>query len=322
MATDTVLTYDSATNREELSDLISNISPMETPFQSRVSRRGTAVSIKPEWSLDTIATPDNTNRKIEGDDAVVEAQTLPRRLSNFTQISDKIYAVSGTQEITSKAGRNSEIAYLMGKNAKALKRDLEAMLTEPALKLGGTETTARSTGGLRAWIHSNTDLSTGAVAGVNALFTNDDLAVNDSQLVDGTQRAFLESMLKNVIRQAWTAGGYPTIIMCGPFNKVAISAFTGGSTRFDKSEDMTLYTNVDVYVSDFGRHIVVPNRFQRERDCFVLDPNLWEIAYLRGYRNYPLAKIGDSDRFQMITEYALKSPNEAGSGLIADLTDS
>lgn len=316
--TGTTVTYDSVTNREELSDIIYNIDPMDTPFQSRMARRGSCDSVNPEWSIDSLEDPDGTNRQIEGDDATFADAVLPFRIKTFTQISDKTYIVSGTQEVVDKAGRRSEIAYLMGKNAKALKRDIETMLTGNFGKTS-VDASARSTGSLRAWIHTNVDQT-----GSNAAFTDEDLDTGtgptDNNATDGTQRAFLESQLKSVIRQAWTNGGEPTTIMVGPFNKVSISAFTGGSTRFDKSEDPTLYTSVDVYVSDFGRHVVVPNRFSRDRDAFVLDPKLWDICYLRGYRNYPLAKSGDNEKFQMITEYGLRSLNEAGSGVVADLT--
>ncbi len=137
---------------------------------------------------------------------------------------------------------------------------------------------------------------------------------------DGTQRALTESMLKSVLRQAWSSGGDPDFIMCGPFNKQVISTFTGNATRFDKSEDKRLVTAVDVYVSDFGSHSVYPNRFSRERTVHVLDPSMWSVQYLRSFRQWPLARTGDSEKRQLIVEYTLCSKNEAGSGVIADLT--
>ena len=117
-------------------------------------------------------------------------------------------------------------------------------------------------------------------------------------------------------------GGEPDCILCGPFNKQVISTFTGNATRFDKSEDKRVVTAVDVYVSDFGDHHVYPSRFSRERTVHVLDPSLWSVQYLRSFRQWPLARTGDSEKRQLIVEYTLCSKNEQGSGVIADVTTS
>jgi hypothetical protein len=140
--------------------------------------------------------------------------------------------------------------------------------------------------------------------------------------VHGTQRAFKEADLKEVIRECWQEGGDPSVIMVGPFNKQALSAFSGNTTRFDRSEDMRLVTAVDVYVSDFGEHRVVPNRFCRDRTALVLTPRLWSCDYLRGFRQYPLAKTGDAEKRQLLVEYTLRASNPHGSGRVADLTTS
>jgi len=129
-------------------------------------------------------------------------------------------------------------------------------------------------------------------------------------------------MLKNVLRDAWSAGGQPNFVMCGGFNKQAISAWTGGATRTDKSEDKTVTAAVDVYKSDFGDVKIVPNRFQRVRSVHVLDLSLWAVMYLRKFRQWKLAKTGDSKKRQLLVEYSLRSAQEAGSGGIFDLTSS
>jgi len=112
------------------------------------------------------------------------------------------------------------------------------------------------------------------------------------------------------------------MIMCGPFNKQKLSGFTGNSTRFDAGADATLYTSVDVYASDFGQLQVVPNRFSRDRDAYVLDMEYWAVAFLRDFSMHELAKTGDSEKRQLLVEATLESRNEAASGLIADLTTS
>ena len=96
----------------------------------------------------------------------------------------------------------------------------------------------------------------------------------------------------------------------------------GDSTRFDAGADATLYTSVDVYASDFGQLQVVPNRFSRDRDAYVLDMNYWGIAFLRDFTMHELSKTGDSEKRQLLVEATLESRNEGASGMVADLTTS
>ena len=123
-----------------------------------------------------------------------------------------------------------------------------------------------------------------------------------------------------MIQGAWTNGGDPSIVMAGPFNKTVISSFTGNSTRMDMGEDKRLVAAIDVYVSDFGEHKVVPNRFQRTRDVYVLSPDMWCVSYLRDFRQHELSKTGDSEKRQLLVEWTLAGKNQSGNGVIADLT--
>ena len=107
--------------------------------------------------------------------------------------------------------------------------------------------------------------------------------------------------------------------MCGPFNKTVISAFTGNSTRMQDTSDKKLVSSIDVYVSDFGTHKVVPNKFSRERDLHVLTSGLWALAHLRPMQSIDLAKTGDAEKGLVLAEYTLEARNEAGSAIVADL---
>ena len=183
--------------------------------------------------------------------------------------------------------------------------------------LAGGAAAARTLAGLPSWIQANTSkAANGANGAVGGVDTPGILRT------DGTQRAFTEAQLKDVIKSVWNAGGDPSMIMCGPFNKQKLSGFTGNSTRFDAGADATLYTSVDVYASDFGQLQVVPNRFSRDRDAYVLDMEYWGIAFLRDFSMHELAKTGDSEKRQLLVEATLESRNEAASGLVADLTTS
>jgi len=310
--TNTFDTYDSVGEREDLSDVIYNISPTDTPFLSSAAKTA-ATAVLHEWQTDSLAAASTSNAVIEGDEATNDAVSATTRLSNSCQIMDKVVVITGTQEAVDKAGRASELAYQIAKRAKELKRDMEAMLTTNNAEVTGGSSTARELGSLGSWVVTNDDMASDGASGAGA---------GNAAHTDGTQRVFTEAQLKSVIKSVWNAGGDPSMIMVGPFNKQKLSGFTGNSTRFDAGADATLYTSVDVYASDFGQLQVVPNRFSRDRDAWVLDMNYWGVAFLRDFSMHELAKTGDTEKRQLLVEATLESRNEAASGLVADLTTS
>jgi len=309
--TNTFDTYDSIGEREDLSDVIYNISPTDTPFLSSAAKTK-ATAVLHEWQTDSLAAAVTNNQVIEGDEATIDAISATTRLSNSCQIMDKTILITGTQEAVDKAGRASEIAYQIAKKAKELKRDLEASLTSNNAEVTGSATAARVAGGLRSWVATNDVMGTSGTSG----------GAGNTAATNGTQRAFTETLLKSVIKSVWNAGGNPTMIMVGPFNKQKLSGFTGNSTRFDAGADATLYTSVDVYASDFGQLQVVPNRFSRDREAWVLDMDYWGVAFLRDFTMHELSKTGDSEKRQLLLEATLESRNEAASGCVADITTS
>lgn len=306
----TYSTYDAIGEREDLSDVIYNISPTDTPFMSAIAK-AKATAVNHEWQLDTLAAASATNAAIEGDEVAFSAPASTTRKGNQTQIATKSVLVSGTLDAVNKAGRNSELAYQISKRSKELKRDMEASLTANNAPVSGNDTTARELAGLGSWLKTNEDKAgdggAPSTSGVDAR-------------TDGTQRAFTEDQLKNVIKSVWDNGGDPSMIMLGSFNKQKLSGFTGGSTRFDPAENKRLVAAVDVYESDFGAMQVTPNRFSRARDAFVITPDLFAVAFLRDFSLEDLAKTGDAMKQFLVCEYTLESRNEAGSGIIADLT--
>ena len=308
--TNTFDTYDSVGEREDLSDVIYSISPTDTPFLSSAAKTK-ATAVLHEWQTDALAAAVTNNAVIEGDEATLDASTATVRLSNSCQIMDKTVVITGTQESVDKAGRASELAYQIAKKAKELKRDMEANLTGSIAEVTGSATAARKMGTLGAWVITNDDKASDGTTGAG---------IGNTKRTDGTARAFTEASLKTVIKSVWNAGGDPSMVMVGPFNKQKLSGFTGNSTRFDAGADATLYTSVDVYASDFGQLQVVPNRFSRDRDAYVLDMDYWGVAFLRDFSMHELAKTGDSEKRQLLVEATLESRNEGASGLVADLT--
>ena len=312
--TNTYATTDMVGIREDLAEAVYMISPSETPFLN-MARGGTADNTTVEWQTDSL-TAAASNAQIEGDDVTADSLSATTRLNNLTQISWKVPRVTGTARAVNTAGRDDELDYQMLKSARELRRDMETVLLANQAKVTGNDTTARQLGAIGSWITTNDDF-----AGDGGSPTAAD---GTDARTDGTQRAVTESMLKTVLRNCFDEGGNPGIIMVGPFNRQQVSTFTGGSTSFQKAEDKTLHATFNVYESDFGQLKVVPNRFQRERDMLVLDMEYWQVPFMPGreFAQEDIAKTGDSDSRMVLSEYSLKSLNEAASGMVADLTTS
>ena len=304
-------TYDVIGRREDLSDIIYNVAPTDAPFITSIPATK-ARQVLHEWQTDTL-TAAATNAVLEGDDATTDAVTATTRLSNTCQISDKVPRVTGTTEVVEKAGRNSELAYQVVKMTKELRRDMEFdAIGSNNAEVTGESTIAREYGNMCAWIDTNTSFGSGGVDG----------SLGNTARTDGTQRAFTEDLLKTVIRLAFSNGGDPDYIMVGPFNKQVLSGFTGNATRTKDADDKRLVASIDLYQSDFGDLEVIPNRFSRDRDCWLIQKNMAALAYLRPVGMTNLAKTGDSERRQVLVEYTLEVRNERAHGLVADLTTS
>lgn len=313
MPTSTLATYEAVGDREDLSDMIYRIDPVETPFVSAAAQEK-ATAVNHEWQTQSLAAAA-ANAQLEGDDPTTNATTPTVRLGNICQISYKVARVSGTQQAVDHAGRDNELAYQEMLKGLELKRDKELILTGTnQAKVTGNDTTARNTATVLSWIKTNTSMG--------ASGANPAAADGTGSRTDGTQRAFTEANLKTVLGSIWTNGGKPNIIMTGQFNKQVFSTFTGRSSPIEEAKSKKIVASVDAYESDFGVLKVVANRFSRARDVLVLEMQKWAVAYLNGRKliSIPLAKTGDSDRRQILSEYALVSRNEKASGGVFDLT--
>jgi len=193
-------------------------------------------------------------------------------------------------------------------------------LTANVAASAGASGTARQTAGLPAFLTSNTAGGSGFAVGTTS--GSGASGYPDAAATDGTQRAITEDILKGVIADCWDAGAEPSIVLCGSFNKQTISTFTGNATKYKDISDKTLSAAIDVYVSDFGELTIVPSRFHRTRDVFVLDPNYARVAYLKTASQKPLARTGHAERRLISVEYGLQIDNEAAHGFVADCTTS
>ena len=301
--------------REDLSDMIYDISPKDTPIMSSIGK-SKATAVNHEWQTDSLAAATTANAQVEGDDATAAVIAPTIRLGNRTQIVAKTIQVSGTLEAVDKAGRKSEKAYQLAKASAEIKRDIETIITANQGQSAGTASTARTMGSLLSWIKTNTNKSSGTTAGV------DPTTIGVSTRVDGTTRTFTETILKDVVQKVFSSGGTPAALFVGPALKQVVSSFGGiAETRYNVKGDAptTIIGAADVYVSDFGNISIVPSRFMRARDALVLDPEYAALAYLRPFQTNDLAKTGDSDKTQILAELTLEVRNEAAHGGAFDL---
>ena len=303
--------------REDLGDLIANLSPSETPVLS-AAKTLTATATLHEWLEDTLAAPNEANASAEGAVAGTPDDNLTQvRLSNQTQISKKVYGVSNTMESVNSAGFDSAIAYAAAKAARELKTDVDAAITKSdTAKVSGA---TRRSASLNCWVR-NAARGTG---GEDPDFDGDD---TDTM---GTQRPFLEGLMTGVIEDCWEAGGKPSLIVAGPKQRGVFSNFDGlantvGSSiaRSDRAS-RTIVGTAEVYVSNYGTLSVVASRHLRlgggvDRDVWLLDPEMLGVAYLRPWQEQDLAITGDGKDRMMTVEWALQVSSTYAHGLVAD----
>ena len=304
--------------REDLTDVIYDISPQDTPIMSSIGK-GNARAVYHEWQTDSLAAATTANALVEGADASDASVSPTTRLGNYTQIVGKTIRVSGTLESVDKAGRKSEKAYQMAKAAAEMKRDIETIITANQGQSAGNATTARTMGSLLSWIKTNSSVNGTSVTGV------DPTTIGVSTRTDGSTRTFTEDLLKEVIQEVFVSGGTPTLAVMRPALKQKVSGFTGNAAYRVNTDNsvgnVTVVAGADLYQSDFGILQLVPNRFMRssDREVLVLDPEYAALAYLRPFQTKDLAITGDSERSQIIAELTLEMRNEAAHGIVADL---
>ena len=321
IAANTSLTYSSVQIREQLSDIIYNIAPLDTPFFSGCSREKAENTLY-QWQTDTIGS-GSANRVIEGDDSPAsDARVLPTLLNNRTQISRYVVQTSGTDDAVNYAGHGKHQAYRLAKRGKQMKRDLESMLSQNIAKVAGNATTARVSAGLPTWLSTNY-VSMNPSSGSPAAATGDG---SDIMTEASATASISEAGIKNVILDAYTAGGQPDMILCPSAIKQAISGLSSNAgpgypirNEAKGKGPVTAINAVDVYVSDFGTYKIVPDRnLSSTEHVFFLDMDFWGLMVLRDFQTVDLAKTGDSTKQMLLFEAGLVSKNEKSSGILAD----
>ncbi len=289
-----LLTYSAGANREDLVDVIVNISPYDTPLFSMFGRTK-ATGTYHEWPEEELRDPQD-NAAIEGADFTFDDAHTPTRVGNYTQILKQGYSVSETQEAVNKAGKKSDMARSMVYAMRELGTDVERAYIRNAAKVAGSASVARQLGGVQAFITTNV-LDNG-----------------------GTLRDLTETLLNDGIQAAWEKGGKPdTVVVCGKHKRI-ISGFSASSQRTIEATSKKLVATIDIYESDFGLVRVIANRWMVTDRLFILEKSRWKTAYLRPFGKKPYPEgIADRKAGTIIGELTLEARAEKANAIIRDL---
>lgn len=301
-------TYDQVGIKEDISDVISNISPTATPFQTLIKSEKVSNTLF-QWQEDSLAAVTD-NAEVEGFDASDDNMTPTTMRRNYTQIMSKVVKVAATADAVNTYGRAKETAYQLSKKSAELKRDVEYHYVgkvQNAAVGNGTDT-ARRFGNV-----FGTDAD-----GVQII----DSSVTVSRLNAGAEQALDEASILAVGQKMYEAGSEGEYIMVKPGDALVIAGFdkSAGRSRTFNDGTKTLVNAVDLYVSPFGEQKVVINRWIKETEALVLNPSMWRAVSLRPFTRELLAKTGDSDRHMIVGEVSLKHLNYKGTGRITGLS--
>jgi hypothetical protein len=333
--------YANVIMKEDISDIIYNLSPTKTPILS-MSKRESAHNTTVQWSLDKLADAAAGAGTAEGADAVDATYHLVDKSVNFTQIFQKTVKVSGTMESVELYGRQSEMAYQMTKKSEELKRDIESTICGTIYD--GAATSARKayvgTGATRVMRPLKAMIGATSGAGEN---NGPPAGYNDTvyTALNGTNGMFDENDINNAMENMWNDGGEPDAMVVNGSVAAHISSLALGGTgagfagRYrDAQQETKLVNVVDIYVTPYGELDVVLDRFlnygedtsgdsgaasTRINDIFLIDRDYIAACYLRAPRTEQLANTGDNEKRMIVTELTYKVLSPEGIGLITNV---
>lgn len=301
--------------KEDISDVITNISPTLTPFQSLLKSEKVANTVF-GWQEDSLnAVADNA--QLEGftasDDTVIP--TVLRQ--NYTQIMAKTVNVTATADAVATYGRAKETAYQLSKKAAELKREFEYALVGKAQNAAaGDGSTARTFANM-----FGTYVGGASVIDSSVTVTTD----SDSGTAGNQAGPLTEANVLAANQKLYEAGSDASIIMVKPADSLIVSAFAQAAGRYREitngtSGDKTLVNAINLYVSPFGEQKVVINRWLKADRCLIFKPEMIRLATLRPFTRELLAKTTDGDRHLIVGEFSMKVLNSKGVAQITNLT--
>lgn len=299
-------TYEQVGIKEDISDIISNISPTKTPFTTSIGNEKVTQTLF-QWQTDALRAVQSVP-VLEGADATFITVAPTVMLNNRTQIFAEAVQVSGTADAVSIHGRAKESAYQLAKSSEALKRDLENAY------VGTAQAAAVGSDGVGRQMASFQ---------VQTSATNADFPAVNNVYTGGTATAPSEANFLTCLQNVYAQGVDPTLIQVTPANSIIFAAFAAAAGRYrtidtGKPSDKTLVNVVNLYVSPFGEQKVQVNRFLKASDSLVYDPKFWAKATLRPWTRETLAKTGDSLKMMILGEFSLKCKNPAASGIVIE----
>lgn len=306
----TVSTYTINGIREDLSDVIYNIDPDATPLLTATPKKSVSNRYA-EWQTDALRASED-NAHVEGDDTVADTRSATARLGNYTQIFKNAVTTSGTEAAVTKAGRATEMAYQSMKITKEHKLDIERALFLNNARVAGGGSTPRELAGLGAWITTNVN----NVGGGGANPTGD----GTNARTDGSQTAFTQDDFDLTMQECWESGGRAKTksVYLSPFQMNVALGFVGNNNQRNTVSSGNVENTMDLYVTPWGRVKWVMSLENRGRDVWIITDDMLSIGTLRATKNEDLAKSGDSEKRQIVTELTLMVNNEAAHGLVAD----
>lgn len=304
--TGTIVTYEQVGIKEDISDIITNISPTKTPFQACIGTEKVWNTLY-QWQEDSLFAA-GSNAQVEGAAAPTASSQPTVMRTNVTQILTKTAAASGTTDAVRTYGRERELAYQLAMRSAEIKRDLEyAMVGVNQASVAGSASVARQMASALSMI-SNTGIYT---MGDGLNYTG---VLPASQVI--TEAAFLAT-----VQQLYNVGGEPNTLLVKPADGVNVSAWQSSSRTVMVENGQKKLTNViDVYESPFGKINVVLDRFILASSALVFEPTMWKRAVLRNWTRETLAKTGDSTTVMILGEFGLKHRNFEASGALVNLT--
>jgi hypothetical protein len=334
VATNAFTTYSQIGIKENVSNLITNITPDETPAYSTFKKFSVKNRLY-EWQTDALATPGDNN-KPEGDVAVMQTSVATTMLNNRTQIGYKSMSVSDTAQAVATYGRGNEYDYQVTKKGRELKTDIEiGLLKNSAKAVGGDGGTNRISAGLPTWI---TNLARGTAptgTGVDTVDTGTALVTT----------ALTYAMCATAMTMAFSAGGAPSILMLPPILKRSFSGLAFSSTpstadvRYNLSSGKPAVAvgTVEQWLSDFGTVNVVVNRQMARvtgsgiggatgtqnmlnNAAFFVDPSKVRVGILQDTEVIPLSKRGLADEAMIRAEWTLEVSSPTAHAAIYNVT--
>lgn len=296
--------------KEDLEDIIYDISPMDTYFMTNAGR-GSVKSTIHEWLTDALAAPA-ANAFAEGEPFSAQAQTIAQRLKNYTQISRKDVEVTGTAQKVDTAGMAAMMGYKTAQKAKEIKRDIEFSCLNANPASAGTSPSPRVAASVPHWIYSGQHYKTSAQTLQTTTAPVSGFATASGASWTNSATAYAEADLRDMLKLAWSTGGEVDTVLCDSVAFNRFSTFTGVATRFRDVASRSpaqIIGYADVYVSPYGQHKLVLSRYAPANTAYGLQMDMWEIGYLRPFTTIDIAQVGDSVRKTILAEWTLIAKN-------------